>query len=237
MCNRHRRSSRPHVVWSLALGLAACGTSPESPVAPSAPVTPAARPGYHTVSGTVFEAFGGTFRPITGSRTIFFWVEQRTERGSSGSSLPVITDANGHYTASVPDSRVSVAAWSRTELQPCLTSTEVRTDTVLDVQVIPAAEAQSVAARQLQSDRPTVSGQVYEMTAAGKRPLPGAEIFVDISIDVYQAFTKTDDLGRFFLCRINSPIRIDVGMTGYRWESRFVGGSASTDLDIELGRN
>ena len=75
------------------------------------------------------------------------------------------------------------------------------------------------------------------MTAAGKRPLPGAEIFVDISIDVYQAFTKTDDLGRFFLCRINSPIRIDVGMTGYRWESRFVGGSASTDLDIELGRN
>ena len=46
------------------------------------------------------------------------------------------------------------------------------------------------------------------MTAAGKRPLPGAEIFVDISIDVYQAFTKTDDLGRFFLCRINSPIAL-----------------------------
>jgi hypothetical protein len=132
---------------------------------------------------------------------------------------------------------VSVAAWSQAELQPCLTGTDVHTDTRLDVQVIPIAETQSAAARQLRSDGPVVSGQVYEMTPEGGRPVPGAEVFVDISIDVYHAFTKADDLGRFFLCRINSPIRIDVGKTGYQWESRFLPGGSSADLDIELKRN
>ena len=236
MLNHHQRSSRRHLVWSLALALAGCGGSPESPVAPSTPVTDRPRPGDHTVSGTVLEAFGGMFRPAVGSRTIFFWVEQRTERGSNASVLPVVTDANGHYTASVPDSRVSISAWSRAVLQPCLINTEVRTDTLLDVQVVPIAEAQSGAARQLQSEGPIVSGQVYETTPEGNRPVPGADVIVDISVDVYHAFTKTDVLGRFFLCRISSPIRIDVGMTGYQWESRYLSG-ASTDLDIELRRN
>jgi hypothetical protein len=150
--------------------------------------------------------------------------------------MPVTTDANGRYTASVPDSRVSVAAWSRAELQPCLINAEVRTDTLLDVQVVPVAEAQSVAARQLQSEGPIVSGQVYEMTPGGKRPVPGADVIVDISVDAYYAFTKTDVVGRFLLCRINAPIRIDVGTTGYQWESRFLPG-ASTDLEIELRRH
>ena len=62
------------------------------------------------------------------------------------------------------------------------------------------------------------------------------EASVDISVDVYHAFTKTDVVGRFYLCRINSPIRIDVGMTGYQWESRYLRG-ASADLEIELRRN
>jgi len=236
MPNHRQRSSRPHLVCGLALALAGCGSSPESPVAPSPPVTAPTRPGYHTVSGTVLEAFGGTFRPAAGTRTIFFWVEQRTERGSTGSVMPVNTDATGRYTASVPDSRVSVSAWSRAELQPCLINAEVRTDTSLDVRVVPVAEAQSVAARQLQSEGPIVSGQVYEITPQGNQPVPGADIIVDISVDVYHAFTKTDVVGRFYLCRINSPIRIDVGMTGYQWESRYLRG-ASADLEIELRRN
>jgi hypothetical protein len=236
MPHHHRCSSRPHLVWSLALALAGCDSSPESPVAPSAPVTDPTRPGYHTLSGTVLEAFGGTFRPAARTRTLFFWVEQRTERGSSASVMPVNTDANGRYTASVPDSRVSVSAWSRAELQPCLINAEVRTDTLLDVQVVPIAEAQSVAARQLQSEGPIVSGQVYERTPAGNRPVADADVIVDISVDVYHAFTKTDVVGRFFLCRISAPIRIDVGMTGYQWESRFLR-DASTDLEIELRRN
>ena len=237
MPNHDRRSSRSPLVWTLGLALAGCGSSPESPVAPSNPVAPSTRPGYHTVSGTIFEALGDTFRPVSGSRTIFFWIEQRTERGNSASVLPVSTDANGRYSASVPNSRVSVSAWSRAELQPSLINTEVRTDTLLDVKVIPVAEVQSIAARQLQSDGPIVSGQVYETTAAGARPVPGAEIVVDIAVDVYHAYTKADDLGRFFLCRIDSPIRIDIGMTGYRWESRFLPGGTATDFDIELKRN
>lgn len=237
MPNHGRRSSYPYLVWGLALALAGCGSSPESPVAPSTPIAASTPPGHHTVSGTVLEAFGGTFRPISGSRTIFFWVQQRTERGITGSVLPVRSDASGRYSATVPDSHVSVAAWSQSELQPCLTNTDVRMDTTLDVQVVPIAETQSAAARRLRSDGPIISGQVYEMTAEGGRPVPGAEVFVDISIDVYYAFTKTDDLGRFFLCRINSPIRIDVGKTGYQWESRFLPGGTSTDWDIELKRN
>jgi hypothetical protein len=236
MPNHHQRSSRPHLAWGLALALTGCGSSPESPVAPSAPVTAPARPGNLTVSGTVLEAFGATFRPAAGPRTIFFWVEQRTERGSIGSAMPVNTDANGHYTASVPGSRVSISAWSRAELQPCLINAEVRTDTLLDVHLVPVAEAQSLAARHLQLEGPIVSGQVYERTPAGDQPVPGADVIVDISIDVYHAFTKTDVVGRFYLCRINSPIRIDVGMTGYQWESRFLSGP-STDLAIELRRN
>ena len=137
MLNHHERSSRRHLVWSLALALAGCGDSPESPVAPSTPVTDRPRPGEHTVSGTVLEAFGGMFRPAVGSRTIFFWVEQRQEPVGAMTVVAAgskFTNANGHLPASVPDSRVSISAWSRAVLQPCLINTEVHADTLLNVQ-------------------------------------------------------------------------------------------------------
>ena len=235
----HRKASaRHHLVWGLVVVLAGCGDSPVGPpTAPTpAPATTAVPPGHHTVSGTVFEAAGGGFRPLSASRTIFFWVEQRTDRGSTGWSQPVTTDANGRYSTSVPDSRVSVSAWSRAELQPCLNSAQVLADTTLDVHVIPEREAQSAAADQLRSRGPIVTGQVYEVTGAGPRPLPGADIWVDISLDVYHALTKTDELGRFFLCHIDVPVRIDVDLAGYQGVSRFMRGDSDTYLDIVLSR-
>ena len=150
--------------------------------------------------------------------------------------MPVETDTNGRYTAAVPDSKVSVGAWSRADLQPCLSAADVRRDTTLDVHVVPETQAQSPAARDLRSELPLITGQVYETTAAGPRPLPGAAILVDILMEVYHGFTRTDELGRFFLCRINSPIRIEVSLEGYRWVAREVRGSADVRVDIELTR-
>ena len=68
------------------------------------------------------------------------------------------------------------------------------------------------------------------------RPLPDAAIWVDVSVDVYQAFTKTNDAGGFFLCRLDAPVRIDVELGGFVGASLSLGSGEQAPLEIELKR-
>jgi hypothetical protein len=132
-------------------------------------------------------------------------VQDRTK-----TALRVSTDQNGRYTAQVPKSRVFVYAWAA--LQPCLASASVDTDTTIDVQVVSAGRSLTLPP----TPSPVISGVVYETTPGGRVPLRGATIWLDASQEAYIAHTETDESGRFFLCRVDIPVRMDVFADGYQ---------------------
>jgi hypothetical protein len=235
---------RDRIAWTasvfalcvLIVIVAACDRAPVTPVAPSAAAPPAPSLPRHTLSGTVVELIDGVPRPV-GALTVWLWMEQQTSRGRMGSSQSVMTNQDGRYSLSVPDSRVFVSAAKQGAVQPCLATTEVRSDTTLDVELISETDTLlgKVPDRWL-SAHPLVTGVVYEATAGGRLPLSGAAIYVDVLVDVYQAFTRTDRSGRFLLCRVNAPIRMDFDLPGYEGTSRSVRGDIDTTLEIALTR-
>jgi hypothetical protein len=216
----------------LTLALAcsvACSESSRPLDSPVAPSSPPPSPHPYVVSGILFAAGDGGSRPLAG-RTVWLWVEQETgPRSFSGSSQSAVTDSSGRYTLRVPESRVYVSGWERGERQPCLAAADVRSDTTLDVEIIPAGSAAPLTLA-----GPVVRGTVYETTPQGRNPLPNAAVELDASVDAYVGYTETDDAGRFLLCRVNRPVRMEVYRPGYQSASRPLPGTADMVIDIEL---
>jgi hypothetical protein len=110
-----------------------------------------------------------------------------------------------------------------------LAAAEVRSDTSLDVEIIPANTAAPLTLA-----GPIIRGTVYETTPQGRNPLPDAAIELDASVDAYAGYTDTDDAGHFLLCRVNRPARMGVYRRGYQSASRPLPGTGDMVIDIEL---
>jgi hypothetical protein len=148
-----------------------------------------------------------------------------------------MTDQNGRYTAQVPKSRVFVKAngWSDasamfTERQPCLASAAVDNDTNIDVQVVPAGQPSTSPP----AASPMITGFVYETTPQGRKPLRGVGAWLEVGFgDSYPvAITQTDEAGRFFLCRVNVPVRM--GVSSYQDWFQSIPGTGDMFFEIEL---
>jgi hypothetical protein len=208
------------------------------PPAPSVVAAPLLQPPtFYTVSGTVSEVAGGALRPAAG-RSVELWVRQQTGPSSFAmSSLSASTDRNGRYSVRSPEGLVSVSAWRQGEVQPCLAVGSVQSDTTLDVTVMSAQEEASGAALEhLIAVAPVVQGVVYENGAAGRLPLRGATIWVDVALEVYHAVARTDASGRFMLCRVNAPVSLEVELLGFRWTALRIQGNEDREVEIELAR-
>jgi hypothetical protein len=83
-----------------------------------------------------------------------------------------------------------------------------------------------------------ITGFVYEETPQGRIPLRDIWVSVDALpfLEVPVAVTQTDDVGRFFLCRMNAPVGLVVSGIGYQTWSRLIPGTSDLDLEIELRR-
>jgi hypothetical protein len=82
-----------------------------------------------------------------------------------------------------------------------------------------------------------IAGFVYETTPQGRNPLRGVHVSVDGAWDVWVAYTRTDDAGQFFLCRVSTPVQMVVSAgNGYQdwWLS--IAGTTDMNLEIELRR-
>lgn len=202
----------------LVASLAGCDTVPASP----SPQFPS-----HVVSGIVSETVDGVARRLA-SQPLFLLIRQ--DRRSY--SLFVRTDQNGRYTAEVPNSRVFVYASGT--LQPCLASATVTADTTIDVQVVSPGRSFTPPP----NANPLVSGVVYETTAEGRVPLRGATVWLDASQDAYLAHAETDEAGRFVLCRVDVPMRLDVfadGLQPYQ-HSELIRGTGDVLFEFEFRR-
>jgi hypothetical protein len=156
--------------------------------------------GPHTVRGDV-SLFGSG--PL-GDTAVNLWVNQ-PNGGYAYSYIngPLRTDANGQFTASnLPDSHV--ALWA-VGLQPCAVTADVRGDTSVTVEVFPveAFDSTSPPRPQLAATEPAVSGQIYEMTADGRKPVAGAVVWLEETMGITYARTLSDLTGNYFVCNID----------------------------------
>jgi hypothetical protein len=230
---------------SLLAWLAGCDNSaPTSPTNPSVPT-----PQSYVVSGTVTETVNGVSRPVAGSKVDLYFSGTCGPPANlrAGCDLGGVfsTDHNGRYTAQVtvlPKTRVFVAGAGlhASGHQPCLASALVDKDTTIDVQVIPLGSSSTPPP----AAGPMITGFVYETTPQGRNPLRGVWAWLEVGVgdSWWVAQTQTDDAGRFFLCRVNAPVRMvvsshqDMVVSGYPYGVEFIPGTGDMFFEIELKR-
>jgi hypothetical protein len=230
------RIFRRLVVVSLLTCLGGCGRSVSKSPPPLSQPSPAL-PDSFAVSGTLVETVDGVSRRLAARQVRLFGIHVEScgagcvnekEREDT-----FITDDNGQYTARVP-SKSRVFAYARdvsAPWQPCLASAVVDKDTTIDVHVTPVGSSLTPPA----AASPMITGFVYETTPQGRRPLPGVVAWLEVSVSSFLvAVTRTDESGRFFLCRVNAPVLMGVSSRD-EW-LKAVPGTADLNFEIELRR-
>lgn len=194
----------------LTVSSSACDARrPSMPAAPTAPTSPAT-PAMPTVtlSGTIVERFSG--QPIGGVAVgLLPFPTNRIPSWPPGSGLQrTPSDSAGRYTTTgIPagfGSFFVLASYAhRTYAQQCLTTVTLDSDANRDVTL---TSLQNLAAGN--SLRPphvpgtrTISGIVFEVTAAGRQPIEGAYVgFMLVAPDIVGAETFSDATGGYLLC-------------------------------------
>jgi hypothetical protein len=213
---------------SVLTWLPGCNQSvPTSATGPALPAPPATT---YVVSGIVAETVDGVARPLPDALVVLQIVQPNTLRTQHSS-----TDHNGRYTAQVPTGRVYVVAEGPAAVeQPCVATAAIDRDTTIpDVELVPAGRS----ARPLSTASPIITGFVYETTPQGRKPLQGVAVVLFVPpfiIDYPVAGGDSDDVGRFFLCRVNTPVELVLDLKGYQPWSQLIPGTSDLNLEIEL---
>jgi hypothetical protein len=201
------------VVLLLAGVIAGCGgstvTSPTAPVSipppTGLPFPPGTTSGPNSVAGVITEMTRQGPRPVSGV-SVSAWVDLgRLGYSYMWANGARASDAAGRYElGNLPDgANVTVQIWKTDYLQQCAAPTfTVSGRSTLDLRVVLTA---SVSADPATVPAPAqgfrnVSGVVYETTAEGKRPAPGAAVDFEPFEDFPAAVTYSDAQGRYLLC-------------------------------------
>jgi hypothetical protein len=224
-------------VLVLLVPIVACDQPSTKPTLSPSPLTtpiPGAGPPF-TLSGTVYEATSSGARPLGGVPLDVSLEHQEREPR-------VTSDSDGRYSVLVA-SREShkVAAVMPGFSQPCRASIALTRDGMLDIYLVASAllERTGVPAS-LPIVEPTLTGRVFEPTAAGRKPVSGANVYIDFSGGfgiAASARTVTDSTGRYFLCNVRDA---GWGLTVNAWkyplysQSVTVPTPTTSEIDLEL---
>ena len=214
------------VFVSLAALPACSGRALSNSTAPSA-----SRPTF-TVSGVVSTLTPTGLVPIAGVRVDF--------AGGAGlvTELVTTTDTNGFYTMKGVDATTTRVSASKAGYENSSQNVTIGEDTRVDLRLTPVGTF-------------TISGTVFELTAAGRIPLE-ADLYCDScgEIGVGHTATKTDANGFYRFVGVfagSNPILVSkagyqdpagqlIGSGSAPWYSRQVSVVGDTRLDIELVR-
>lgn len=209
---------------------AACGQD-RAPGWPTAPTPPVA------ISGTVYEHGPFGQRPLANipldvsSRWTYF--------------IPmVVTDANGRYSARGHEqteykARVDAQGY----YQPCYAGTFLRSlEVTLDAHVVSGDTlVSSGMPATLPLIDPVISGQVFERTNQGNRPISGASVIVDFAdydtIPGPAPFitTLTDRQGRYTVCGTAGGL-IRVWASGFNGDATAIDPNRNSNYDFAMVR-
>lgn len=174
---------------------------------------PTPTPVGSVVSGVVLERTSQGARPVPGATVSLLFPVRQTA-----------TDAAGRYRfAGVPDGFFVLQAWKGIGFdQPCGATVHLTADATIDIELVP----QDSPSLSMALGSPILSGVVFETTSEGRRPVPGARIFLGGDIDPVIATTTSNADGRYLLCRLPVGVStyVDAAKSGY----------ASTNLPLQI---
>jgi hypothetical protein len=233
------------VILCAILSIAACGSPNSSPgsMSPSSPSppTPPSPPASFSVSGHVFEVISGAHVPAA-DFPVFVRVLSRnctapvcTESFSAAQSTR--TGADGRYSfGGLPEGRVIVSANTASHAQICGATSVLSATTQLDVEITSRTNRRP----SLTMSPLRVSGQLFQVTRAGRVGVSRGEIALQLSMDASVQTTSTafflevdaDANGNYLACGLpaNWPILFISGNEDYQKWHQF---GADGTLDIE----
>jgi len=220
------------VVVLLLAGVAVgCGGSAvTSPTAPASippltgsPFPPGTTSGPNSVAGFITEMTSQGPRPVSGV-SVSAWVDLgRLAYSYMWANGARASDTAGRYElGNLPDgASVTVQIWKTDYVQQCAAPTFTASGpSTLDLRLVSKA---SVSADLATVPAPAqgfrnVSGVVYETTADGKRPVPGAPVDFEPFEDFPAAITYSDAQGRYLLCGLpdGAAAKLSASMTTAR---------------------
>ena len=149
------------------------------------------------LSGTVIEWTPSGVRSVSGG-TVFFWRPDRPV------SLVSVNSEGEYVIQDVEIGTVVNMVWaagpgSDKFHQPCPTYATIgATDAHRDIEVA------RLGSGDFRYESPILSGMVFETTAGGRRPLTHARVLYAAGPRGYDAYTETDNEGRYSFCRVPS---------------------------------
>jgi hypothetical protein len=219
--------------------LGACSGQPTSASATSPP-PPANAPvpaGQAVISGTVSAYTPAGLRPF-GNRVLSGWIESGASARTSG---PVALEAGGHYRFQVPIGALVRIHIGSGAYQPCAITLGVTGDVTRDFSVVlDPLQLGANLPLELVAESPTLSGQVYEVAASGRRQaLRDVRVELDgfYGMGVVTATTLTDADGWYILCGVerDPALYLFASKSGYSLYATAPEVGDST-LDIEMRR-
>jgi hypothetical protein len=230
-------------VLPIALLASACNSPVSPPTAPTQttaapPVTvagPSVLTGPYIVAGVVSDGA----RPIAGAN-VSAWIDQV---GFGYSYMwahgPLLTDAAGRYQLTGLPAQVKVwlQTWKDGYVQQCAApQVTLQGDTNVDAQLVPKATLSASTVQAPAAGFRSISGVIFEVTAAGKHPVAGAFVDFEPLMDFPAAITLSDAAGRYLLCGVPDggtvAIGAALGINRVAWVS--VPSGQSTGVDITL---
>jgi len=229
-------------VVCLGLLLTACGSNEPltsaTPLAPNPLATAPAAPVVPSVALSVVVTENG--HPVENATVEVQW----PCGGSCSSAIGPggMTDVAGRYVvARLPDGEtVWVTAYKDGFVQQCAATAVTRTGVTLDVGLTSIANLSTAQPLSGAGSR-SVSGTVFESTAAGRQSVADASVSALSEALPYGepvAFTSSDAAGRYWLCGLSQgriPY-VTAQKEGYNSNSSPVGPGTDTSFDIQLRR-
>jgi hypothetical protein len=208
--------------------------SPRAVTLPPSNTAPQAPTGAATVSGFVTEAAS----PVAGAN-VNAWVDT----GTFGYSYmwahgPILTDAAGQYrlTGLPGQARVWLQTYKSGYVQQCAApqlTIGAEGDTRVDVQLVAQSKLSDSGAQPSPAGFRSVSGVIFENADGGRKPIAGAFIDFEPTMDFPAATTFSGADGRYLLCGIPEEKSADIGV-GFRGRVTYVTVPPGHDAAIDI---
>jgi hypothetical protein len=205
--------------------------------APQGPMFPV---GAHRVSGEAVMVGQG---PIAGA-WVNIWVQLGNGSGysyvwSHGGSY-IVANEQGHWDtwADLPDAELTILT-THGGHQPCAAIADSRSTEPVRLEVIPYEAFDTVEPpRPSNAKDPSLTGIVYEMTPEGRKPVAGAQIWIEHGFEIQTARALTGREGRYYVCNLPPEVMVYATKTGYVTTSIWpVDTTKGLPLDIQLRRD
>jgi Big-like domain-containing protein len=194
--------------------------------------------GTGSISGVISERSADGLRPLADA-TVYAWVQLPNGNGYARGGTQ--SDANGKFTlTSLPAATIILEGYAPGFDHPCANTVIFNGGTATEnIEVVSESNPMPDAA----TTRPLIKGLVYETTADGKKPIPGARVFFDPmgGMGLVAAITTTDANGRYAFCNVTPALpawsqRVDALKDGYVTNGLDVSayGDTVVQADIEL---